>query len=160
MALIRQQVIDALVARLGAITLAGGYSREVGAKRVHHARRLPQQLATPAVVLLQGDEGVSSRVGDRYECSLPISIGFVDAYAGATPDVEALEFLADVQRAMQVEISLTVTRYSDAAAVPHVVRMLEVGNSINAGDPIDGKIYGEAQYEVIYQRSIHDPAKH
>lgn len=160
MAIMRQQIIDTILARLRTITLANSYSREVGSKRVFNAKRLPQQLPTPAVILLQGDEMVSNRVGDRYECTLPVTIGFVDAYAGADPDAEAVEFLADVQRAIGVEFTVATTRYSDGAASSPTVRMREVGNAVNAGDPLEGKIFGEVQVEVIYQRSIYDPAKH
>ena len=96
MAIIRQQVIDALELKLQAITFANGYSREVGTRRVYTARRLPQSLPTPAVILYQEAELVEPNLQERYDCALPISIAFIDTYGGRDPDVEAIEFASEV----------------------------------------------------------------
>jgi hypothetical protein len=158
MALIRQQVLDAIETKLEAITKSNGYSRNVGSSRVFEARKAPQQLPTPSILILQGDEFVDNSIGDRYVCTLPISIGFVDAYSGQEPDAEAMEFMADIQKAMGAEFALTVTMYSGGTG-SLTVQMLEEGNAINSADALPGRIYGDVEYRVVYNRNILDPSK-
>lgn len=160
MAIIRQQIVDAIVSKLQAITYANSYNREIGTSRVYNANKLPQQIPTPAIVVLQGQEQASNKVGDRYECTLRISLAFIDAYSGSDPDTEANEFLADIQKAMSgAEISITTTNYSSGASVTTFAQILEQASMLNAGEPVRGKVYGEVHYNVIYQRSIFDPNK-
>ena len=152
--------MDAIVAKLEAITYANSYSREVGTRRVYNANKLPQQVPTPCVIVLQGSERVDNRIGDRYECSLGVSIAFVDAYAGSDPDDEANQFLADIQKAMSgADFSYSTVNYSSGATVTAFATALEQSNSLNAGEPVEGKVYGEVQYDVGYVRSIFDPEK-
>jgi len=158
MALIRQQVLDAIEAKLEAITRANGYTRTVGPTRVFEARKAPQQLPTPSILILQGEEIVENSIGDRYVCTLPISIGFVDAYSGQEPDAEAIEFMADIQKAMGAEFALSVTMYSGGSG-DLTVQMLEDGNAINSADALPGRIYGDVEYRVIYNRHVLDPSK-
>lgn len=158
MALIRQQVLDTISAKLALITRANGYTRNVGPSRVYEAKKAPQQLPTPAVLILQADELVDNSIGDRYVCTLPISVGFVDAYSGPDPDKEAVEFLADIQRAMGAEFALTVDMYSGGTGTL-TVQMLEDGNAVNSAEALPGRIYGDVEYRVVYNRHILDPSK-
>jgi hypothetical protein len=160
MAIIRQTLMDTVVTKLQAITYANSYSREVGTRRVYSASKLPQQIPTPCVIVLQGPERVDNRIGDRYECSLALSVAFVESYGGPEPDDEANKFLADIQKAVNgADFSFTTTNYSSGASVTTFATLLEVSNSINAGEPVEGKVYGEVQYELGYVRSIFDPEK-
>ena len=160
MAIIRQQIVDSITAKLQAITYANSYNREVGTGRVYNANKLPQQIPTPSIIVLQGQENANNSVGDRYECSISISIAFIDSYSGSDPDVEANEFLADIQKAMSgAELTITTTNYSTGASATTFAQILERGSALNAGDPVRGKIYGEVHYNVQYQRSIFDPSK-
>lgn len=160
MAIIRQQIMDALKLRMQGITYANGYSREVGSKRVYNANKLPQNLPTPSIVILQGPEQVSNNVGDRYECILGVTIGFVDAYAGRDPDIEANEFLADIQTAFtNPDLAFTTTAVGSADSVGSSASILEIANVLNSGDPMDGKVFGEATFEIQYWRSIFTPQK-
>lgn len=158
MAIIRQQVIDALEIKLQAITFANGYTREVGTRRVYTARRLPQSLPTPAVILYQEAELTEPNMQERYDCALPISIAFIDTYGGRDPDVEAIEFTSEVQKAMGAEFHLACELYT-GGTTSQQVRMQETGNFINAGEPIDGKIYGQIDYDVSYVRHMLDATK-
>lgn len=158
MAIVRQQVVDALEAKLQAITYANGYSREVGTRRVYTARRLPQSLPTPAIILYQLAEMVEPNLQERYECALPVSIAFIDTYGGRDPDVEAIEFASEIQKAMGVEFNLTCTSYV-SGTTDQQVRLQETGNFINAGEPIEGKVYGQIDYDVNYLRHMRDPEK-
>lgn len=159
MAIIRQEIVNAVTARLQSITYANSYNREVGKGRVYNANKLPQQIPTPAIIFLQGQENADNSVGDRYACSISLSIAFIDAYSGDDPDVEANEFLADIQKAMAgAEISFSTVNYSSGVAVTTLAQILERGSALNAGDPVRGKIYGEVHYNVQYQRSIFDPS--
>ena len=158
MALIRQQVLDAIEGKLELITKANGYTRNVGTTRVFEARKAPQQLPTPSLLILQGEEIVTNNLGDRYVCELPLSVGFVDSYSGPEPDEEAIEFMGDVQLAMGAEFTLTVTMYSGGTA-DMTVQMLEEGNAINSADALPGKVYGDIEYRVTYNRNILDPSK-
>jgi hypothetical protein len=160
MASIRQEIINAVTAKLQSITYANSYNREIGSGRVYNANKLPQQIPTPAIIFLQGQENADNSVGDRYECSIALSIAFIDAYSGSDPDTEANEFLADIQKAMSgAELTITTTNYSTGAAVTTFAQILERGSTLNAGDPVRGRIYGEVHYNVQYQRSIFDPSK-
>jgi len=152
--------MDEVESRMKGITYANDYTREVGASRVFNANRLPQNLPTPSIVILQGAESVTANVGDRYECILSVSIGFVDAYAGKDPDVEANEFLADVQTAFtNGDIVFSTTSAATSATVSSAASILEVSNSLNAGEPMDGKVFGEITYEIQYYRAVTDPRK-
>ena len=158
MAIVRQQVIDAIEEKLQAITFANGYSREVGTRRVYTARRLPQSLPTPAIILYQLAELVQPNLQERYECALPLSIAFIDTYGGRDPDVEAIEFASEIQKAMGVEFIISCTSYV-SGTIDQTVRMEETGNFINAGEPLDGKIYGQIDYDVNYVRHMLDTEK-
>ena len=152
--------MDVVESRMQNITYANGYNREVGSGRVYNANRLPQNLPTPSVAILQGPESVNNNVGDRYECILGITVGFVDAYAGRDPDVEANEFLADIQKAfLSADISYTTTIHGTSNTTTSIAAILEVANSLNAGDPMDGKVFGEVSFEIQYWRSLYDPQK-
>lgn len=160
MGIIRQGIVNSITSKLEQITYANSYNREVGKGRVYNANKLPQQIPTPSIIVLQGQENASNSVGDRYECSLSISIAFIDAYSGSDPDVEANEFLADIQKAMSgAQLTITTTNYSTGTAATTFAQILERGSALNAGDPVRGKIYGEVHYNVQYQRSIFDPSK-
>jgi hypothetical protein len=160
MAIIRQQIMDAVYSRMQSITYANGFNREVGNNRVYNANHMPQNLPTPAVVLLQGPESVDNRIGDRYQCSLVVTIGFVDTFAGRDSDAEANEFLADIQKALSSpEISYTTTNYSSGASVTTTATILEIINSLNSGDLMKGRVHGELDVAVGYVRSIFDPQK-
>jgi TRAP-type mannitol/chloroaromatic compound transport system permease large subunit len=74
MASIRQEIINAVTAKLQSITYANSYNREIGSGRVYNANKLPQQIPTPAIIFLQGQENADNSVGDRYECSIALSI--------------------------------------------------------------------------------------
>jgi hypothetical protein len=82
----------------------------------------------------------------------------VDAYSGQEPDAEAMEFMADIQKAMGAEFALTVTMYSGGTG-SLTIQMLEEGNAINSADALTGRIYGDVEYRVVYNRNILDPSK-
>lgn len=150
--------MDAIEAKLENITRANGYNRNVGKSRVFEAKKAPQQLPTPSILILQGDEIVTNSIGDRYVCYLPISVAFVDAYSGKEPDAEAMEFMADVQKAMGAEFEITVSMYSGGTG-QLTIQMLEEGNAINAADVLPGRVYGDVEYRITYNRNILDPSK-
>ena len=66
--------------------------------------------------------------------------------------------MADIQRAMGAEFALSVTMYSGGSG-DLTVQMLEDGNAINSADALPGRIYGDVEYRVVYNRHVLDPSK-
>jgi len=67
MASVRQTIVEALAAKLEAITTANGYNFEVGSDRVFRSAENPTMIPTPAVVLIQGEENIEQNYNNLYE---------------------------------------------------------------------------------------------
>lgn len=162
---IRQKLFEAVISRLQRITYDNGFDREVGTRGVFNARKLPQSIPTPAVVVIRGIEEVKMIGSNRFSCTLPIVCDFVDVYNGGDPDDEADDFLAEIEEAVMsdsttgvIEFEMSVPAVS-GGTVAMIARISEVTNAVNFGDPMEGKVYGRCEFEVSYERSIRDPAK-
>ena len=113
MALIRQQIMDAIFVRLRSITIANGYTRDVGERRVYHESELPENVPPPAILVLEGDERVSFDSTENYRCTIPLQVAFIARVKGQEAgDEVARAFMAEVQRAMGNEFEITTTGYS------------------------------------------------
>ena len=163
---IRQKLFEAVIARLQRITYDNGYDRDVGTRGVYNARKLPQSIPTPAIVVLRGIEEVEILGSNRFRCTLPVVCDFVDAYNGGDPDDEADDFLAEIEEAVMsdattgvIEFEMTVPA-SSGGTTSMIARIREKSNVVNFGDPLEGKVYGRCEFEVEYERSLRDPAKH
>lgn len=154
---VRQTIIDTIRTQLTAITLANGYSRDVGEERVFGIKDAPTGIPMPAILIMQGNETTPHQDSDRYHCFLELAVGFVDNWAGTSPDHEALSFMADIQKAIQIESSITVLYYPSGNPGLHMIQVIEQGNSINVTDAIPGIIMGQVTYEVRYDRNVYDP---
>ena len=157
MASVRQKIIDVLIGRLEGITKAAGYSRNVGKGRVKTSGDISGSLPTPSVVLLQADEEISKQYSDRYECKLSVDILFMDTGIYSDSAAEAVEFMADIQKAMQVEFTIQAKRYPDPTIVSGMANMFEVGSAIEVSDATPALIVGRVSYDITYRRSIYDP---
>jgi hypothetical protein len=163
---IRQKIFEAIIARLQTITLDNGYDRDVGTRGVYNARKLPQSIPTPAVIVIRGIEEVEILGSNRFRCTLPVVCDFVDGYNGGDPDDEADDFLAEIEEAVMsdattgvIEFEMTVPA-SSGGTTSMIARLREVSNVVNFGDPLEGRVYGRCEFEVEYERSLRDPAKH
>jgi hypothetical protein len=163
---IRQKIFEAVISRLQRITYDNGYDRDVGVRGVYNVRKMPQSIPTPAVVVMRGIEEVELIGNGRFTCTLPIVCDFVDVYNGGDPDDEADDFLAEVEEAVMsdattgvIEFELTVPTASGGTGTM-IARVKEVSNAVNFGDPLEGKVYGRCEFEVSYERSQRDPARH
>ena len=153
---LRTTLLAEVAAKLETITIANGYTRNVA--RVFQTPPNAMNIGTPAIVITQGTESIQEFVGDRLERDLSVNLTFVDSYAGDDADGEALEFLADVQRAIGSMLTFTIsaTRKSGGSGTA-TVRITEEGSALNFGDPIRGKIYGVVTYSILYRTSATDP---
>ena len=158
MASVRQTIVEALAAKLEAITTANGYNFEVGSDRVFRSAETPTMIPTPAVVLIQGEENIEQNYNNLYQCTLEIVVGFVDNYSGSDPETQANLFLADIQKAMGVEFCIDITNSAGAASETTVI-MLEEGNTITISEALPGFLIGQVNYEVQYRRNMLDPNK-
>lgn len=159
MPIIRDTVMDAFRARLQGITIANGYSREVGATRVFPKKAQPLTIPTPGIVVMQAEE-LMEEYGSGYRRTLKVMLVFVDSYGGNDPDGEASEFLADIQRAVMQDqgiMSITVGKSSGGTG-PSKVTIREKQNVLNGYGPENAKVYGDVTYELDYRTSIHDPS--
>jgi hypothetical protein len=105
------RAVNALIARLQGITVAGGYNTNAGA-RVFHGRRNLEKAQLPAIVVFEGDEtavnspGTSGAPPDGTTDSMLVSLTLVvEGYAVAEPTAEgpALSLLkADIKKAALV----------------------------------------------------------
>ena len=149
---VRQIVIDAIIEKLKLIKYANGYSREILDENVRVTRVAPSGINPPAVFLIQGDEEVDPiSMNQMYECNLQIGIGFMDVGQDDS-DSEALEFMADIQKAMGCEFTITCTSAATGSSSTQIVNMFETGNSINISDSLVGYVLGQVGYMVSYRR--------
>jgi hypothetical protein len=163
---IRQKLFEAVITRLQRITYDNGFDRDIGTRGVFNARKLPQSIPTPAVVVMRGIEEVDITANGRFTCTLPVVCDFVDVYNGGDPDDEADDFLAEVEEAVMSDATTGVIEFELTVPSPNggttaiIARIKEVSNAVNFGDPLEGKVYGRCEFEVSYERSMKDPAKH
>lgn len=157
MPLIRQTVMSAVHDKLRAITRANGYEREVGSDRFFTESELPENVAPPAIVMMEFDEQVSIENFDTYTCTVPISIGFIDKVRRSQDgDAAARSFMGEIQKAMGLEFSVNVENYSSGATFAMTVQLIERQNSMTT----DGQMAsGDIDYDVIYNRHTRDPNK-
>lgn len=157
MASIRSTIVDTVASNLSNITTANSYTFDVGADRVYRQADSPEMMPTPAIVLVQGQEVIQREYSDLYECSLELMVGFVDNYNGTDPEGQANLFLADIQKAIGREFTITATRYGASEAGTTTVQLTEEENSIIVSDALPGYILGQISYEVRYRRHMLDP---
>lgn len=157
---VRQIVLEAIIEKLKAIKFSNGYNREVPDSNVYAKRVVPTAVGVPSIMLVQGDEEVDPiALNGVYECDLRIGIGFIDSYFGDEPDMEVLEFMGDIQRAMGTEFTITCTSASSGTSSTQIVNMVETGNSINLSEALSGMILGQVGYSVRYRRHYLYPDK-
>tara|TARA_R100000664_G_scaffold4892_1_gene9632 strand:- start:227 stop:703 length:477 start_codon:yes stop_codon:yes gene_type:complete len=157
MPLIRETVMLAIHDKLKAITRANGYTREVGTERFFTESELPDNVAPPAIVLMEFDEQVLIEDFETYTCTLPISIGFIDKVRRSQDgDTAARSFMGEIQKAMGLEFAVSVESYSTGSTFSMTVQLIERQNSFTT----DGQMAsGDIDYDVVYNRHTKDPNK-
>lgn len=154
---IRERCIDYIKAQLATITIANGYSRDIGTKRVYGIKSTPTEVIPPAVIIMQGEEITENDIGERYSCELEIAIGFVDNNKTKDPDKDATTFMGEVQKVLPIEFEITHGTYPPGPTVTQRVSFKEIGNSINISDGTTGIVMGQVTYILRYRRNIFDP---
>lgn len=158
---IRQQVIDAVSDKLRQISKANGYSRDIGDRVVDHLILTPTA-PTPCVALYDQMEDVKP-VSLNYRSGRKLTLGvvFVDSYMGDDPSAYTRTFLAEIQKAMGSEFTLTVVRQGTGGATgPHTVVLKEISSLLNHSDAVKGRVYGQVNYELDYETAIGAPGEH
>lgn len=159
MATIREKAIQAIRDQLATITIANGYSRDIGPKRVYGVKETPSEVVPPAVLIMQGEEEVDNNIGERYSCELEIAVGFVDNSRTKDPDKDATTFLGEIQKCLQIEFTIVHGVYPSGEDAPQNIVLKEVANSINVSTGVSGIIMGQVTYIMCYRRNIYDPNK-
>lgn len=157
MASVRETIIAFFKTQLAGITKDAGYSRTLGVSRVLGIRETPSGTPVPAVFVMQGEEIVDQRVGDRYSCLLELAIGFVDHPETDDPDSEANLFMSEIQKVIPIEFNIQCPNYPLGTVVDSTVVAKEIGNTINITMSTPGLVIGQVTYEVAYRRSIFNP---
>lgn len=157
MPLVREVVMAAVHEKLKAITRANGYTREVGEERFFKESEVPENVAPPAIVIIEFDEQVQIENFETYTCTLPISVGFIDKVRRSEDgDTAARSFMGEIQKAMGLEFSVSVENYSSGDTFAMTVQLIERQNSLTT----DGQMAsGDIDYDVIYNRHTRDPNK-
>lgn len=156
---IREKAINAIKGYLSTITIANGYSRDIGPKRVYGIKETPSEVIPPAIILMQGDEIVENNIGERFSCYLEVAIGFVDKDKTSNPDKDATTFMAEIQLAVPIEFDVICEIYPSGNAIPGKIVLMEKSNSINITAAVPGVIMGQITYEMQYRRNIYDPSR-
>lgn len=156
---IRELAISAIKTQLATITIANGYSRDIGPKRVYGIKEAPSQVVPPAVFLMQGEEEVTNNIGERYTCELEISVGFVDNNRTTDPDKDATTFMGEIQKCLQIEFQIIHGVYPAGVDAPQIISLKEMGNTINVSQAVPGIVMGQITYLMAYRRNIYDPNK-
>jgi hypothetical protein len=154
---VRQLALNTIRSRLGEITIDNGYTRDVSSERVFTYKDAPASMPTPCIILMQGDETIEREYSRLYECKLELFIGFVDSYSGIDPEVEGVEFMTDIQKAMGIEYVIQSQEYNSREAVGVTVQLKEIGNMINVSEALPGLVVGQVVYNIRYRRRIEDP---
>lgn len=156
---IREKAIEAIRTQLATITIANGYSRDIGRSRVYGIKETPSSVIPPAVLIMQGEEEVNNDIGERYSCELEIAIGFVDNSKTKDPDKDATTFLGEIQKCLQIEFTITHGVYPSGDDAPQNITLKEVANSINISTGVSGLVMGQVTYIMYYRRNIYDPER-
>lgn len=158
MANIRDTVLEAFTAKVESITKANGYTDDIG-MRVFDFNAVPQQMPTPAAIVAEGSEEVREQGIGRYTRTLNVSVGFVVAYSGPTPQHKVREVIADIQTACASEFAVTVPL---AAGGTGSIRcnVVETSNVQFYGMAAPGKVGGQVDFEVTYVTSRSDSRLH
>jgi hypothetical protein len=157
MATIRETAINYIKTQLATITIANGYSRDLGTKRIYGVKETPSQVVPPAIIIMQGEEEVMNNIGERFSCELEIAIGFVDRDRTTNPDQDATTFMGEIQKVLPIEFDITMPIYPSGDSVPGTIVLMEVGNTINITAAVPGIIMGQVTYIMKYRRNIYDP---
>ncbi len=157
MASVRRTAIEYIRARLASISTATGYTRDVGDMRVIEVSAFPTEVPPGSIILVDGDEIVDNRIGERFECSLEVLVGFVDTVRTSNPKAEANVFLAEIQKVMEIEFTIQCPIYPLGSVQPGTIVCKEIGNSLNISSAIPGSYIGQIVYDMKYRRNIHDP---
>lgn len=98
---VRQQIIDALEARLQAISIAGGYRTDIGARVFEWRSTDLQKKDLPAILYRDGSAPVDNGVADFLGHQLQVDIQIITQ--GATAPADLREMVADVLQAIGVD---------------------------------------------------------
>jgi len=158
---IRQTVIQKAAALLAAI-VPPEYPIDIGPTRVHTRDILIELVEPPALAIVQRTESVKSTdVNSIFLRSLMFNVGFVDRYAGPNPDEHALMIIACIERAMAFQFDIAVTPMG-ADPPPTILAPIAFylqGSAINVGEPRDGRVFGQVDYQVEYATNRRDPRR-
>lgn len=156
---IKQKALDSLQAQLGTIQKSNGYSRSVA--KVWTSQPNGVNVPTPSVIITQGNEFVTEFVGRVIQRDLDLNITFVDSYAGNSPDDDAAQFLADIQKCIGeiLTFSVSAEAYGSGTTQTENVTLQEEGSALNFAESLRGKVYGTVTYTMTYRTSSRDPRR-
>lgn len=156
---VRTVVVNKVQSLLSLITVKNGYAFNVGASRVFLRDIIGPNTEVPALFVVQRTESASMLSIQRSTRRvLSIQVGFLAAYNGPDPDEQAVQFMADIQRAIGYAHEIEVATKEDPnTSVFLPIAIEEAGSAINVAEPIQGRVYGQVDYMIRYHTSHLDP---
>lgn len=97
----RQEILEALLARLHDIAPANGYATEAGLRISYGRTQLSPDDTLPAATLVPGDPTLQGQgEGDRYRLSMPVTASGLVTVDPADPLASIEPLLADLKKAL------------------------------------------------------------
>jgi hypothetical protein len=152
------------LAQLVTITKAHGYLFDVGPRRAYMEDLVREIAETPAVFMVMRTENVSGLGRDggdlsgRVGCDLLVNVGFVDTDYGEQNAEKQILWQSTIQYAMgyQHQISgfykMPIPPSDTGEACSIITMFTETGNAVNVTERLTGKIHGQVDYVIRYQR--------
>jgi hypothetical protein len=161
---VRERVTQAMLDRLKGINGGPTYTFDLTEGSVFDLVDPPSQVRNPYAFLLEMDETPKlMAMANRWECTLPILVWFGDQYtasqeeAPSRKNVLTKRFLADVQHAFSLPLSLELERVNGAPERSSI-KVVETGNELNLSMP-SKSIEGAIGFEIVYWRNRFDPTR-
>lgn len=156
---VRTVVVNKFQSLLSEITTKNGYTFNVGPNRVFMRDIIGPNVEIPALFLVQRTESASMLSVQRHvRRILSVQVGFLAAYNGPNPDEYAVQFMADIQRAVGYTHMIDVQTVEDPnVTVQLPIAIEEMGSGINIAEPLQGRVFGQVDYSIKYHTSHLDP---
>lgn len=148
------RILDTIAARAAAITVAGGFYSDIGA-RVLRDRREPPVHELPAVAVLLGARSAEVVNASAARASLSVDVIGYRTYTDEA-DIEALgvELLADIQRALELD---DTSLGGLVIAAPPGYGFAWQSDEVYLPDPGENVIAARVTYAVPHIRKSGDP---
>lgn len=145
------RIVDAVAARLEAISQGAGYYTDIGCK-VRKSRREPSIEDTPCVNVVLGTRTVTEARNERQSCEQQIIIVGYLRLMGVETEVLGIEMLADIQKAVELEDETVGGLLLGAAG-----GLQFAGDFVVPPEPGEQALAVQVNYSIPHMRRSGDP---